>query len=490
MQRSALFALFAVLVLLGALGGFVAFANRPRAVASHSYAYAPPFAHADCPAPAAGVPLDVPLTCGYLSVSENRSVADSRTIEVAVTIVHSPNETVETPVVYLGGGPGGPLLEDILVLMSDPALAELFVAERDWIFIEQRGVGYSRPPLSCPYTADVDPRMAQQCLAAMQAAGVDLTGYNTIETAADVEALRQALGIAQWHVAGHSYGTRWALSVARYYPQSVRSLVLDGVFPPQMTPDRWMRAIPGVIDRLLDQCAADTACRASYPNLKERLRSQITQLNAEPALLKAQPFTGDALADWVFGAAHDPALIKLIPAVIDAFARGDYQFVEQAVPSIQLDLASVQAYKGMYLSVNCYEEMAFSQEADFLTQQALPDSLAAAMGRKFLNEYRICQSWPSGRAPAIENTPVSSAAPTLIFNGEFDPATPMADGYLAAQTLTSATVLDFPGATHVLNTQGTCSLRLMAAFFRTLDGPGLDTSCIAEEFGPPAFTLP
>ena len=88
-----------------------------------------------------------------------------------------------------------------------------------------------------------------------------------------------------------------------------------------MTPHRWARAIPGVIDRLLDQCAADTDCNASYPNLKARLRETIVQLNREPALVNGQPFSGDALADWVFGALYDRESIALAPGVIDAFAR-------------------------------------------------------------------------------------------------------------------------------------------------------------------------
>ena len=39
------------------------------------------------------------------------------------------------------------------------------------------------------------------------AAGVDLSGYNTIENARDVKALRRALGFEKWNVWGISYGS-------------------------------------------------------------------------------------------------------------------------------------------------------------------------------------------------------------------------------------------------------------------------------------------
>ena len=72
--------------------------------------------------------------------------------------------------------------------------------------------------------------------------GVDIDGYNTVEIAADVVALREALGYDKWIVWGFSYGGRVAQEVLRQDPDGVAALVLDS--PLTAAPRR-----PGCEDR-------------------------------------------------------------------------------------------------------------------------------------------------------------------------------------------------------------------------------------------------
>jgi pimeloyl-ACP methyl ester carboxylesterase len=80
-------------------------------------------------------------------------------------------------------------------------------------------------------TDKMDPSgIAYKLFVPLTAAGADLTGYNSVEAAADVEALRLALGVEQWNLLGGSYGTRWALT-------------LEGDAPiPQTLADQWATA--------------------------------------------------------------------------------------------------------------------------------------------------------------------------------------------------------------------------------------------------------
>ncbi|GAB4514980.1 MAG: hypothetical protein OHK0046_17830 [Anaerolineae bacterium] len=458
------------------------------------YMFGDDFTVEPCPAEAESFPLSI--TCGYLAVSENRTNPDSRTIEIAVAIVHTPHPERQTPLVVLGGGPGSELISPIF---SAPELGAALAAQRDVILIEQRGVGYSRPRLDCPNEAAIllkdDAEAVRTCYETLTAAGADLTGYNSIEAAADVEALRVALGLDEWNVLGGSYGTRWALTVARNYPEGVRSLVLDGVFPPQMNFEVWMRAIPGVIDRLVAACAADGACDSAYPDLAATLRQTITSLNAEPLTVLGEPFTGDRLTELIINFMYEVTLIPRIPALIAAAAQGDAAAVEAALPAevtppdpSDAD-APLNSGIATYHSVQCNEEIAFADRPTFMQQLEEVDPLVAAVARISLIEFAGCDMWQSGEAPAVENTPVISEIPTLILNGEFDPATPMADGYLAAETLDNVTVLDFPGIGHTVMTTGECPLRLIDTFLTTLDGAALDTSCITADYGAPEFVL-
>ena len=216
-----------LLLLLGPLLG-VAFARGSIADGSSdgraSYAPAP------CPNPIlVGSPqfdLGAEFECGYLTVPENRALADDRTVRIAVARLKAtaPNPKPD-PIVFLTGGPGGSGLAE------GPSIAKGWNVERDVIFIDQRGELKSDPFLSCPeidqFQHDAvaeawDNRAYRRrsgaatraCRDRLQGAGWDLSAYNTTENAADVADLRVALGIDQWNIYGVSYGSDLALQDA------------------------------------------------------------------------------------------------------------------------------------------------------------------------------------------------------------------------------------------------------------------------------------
>ena len=105
------------------------------------------------------------------------------------------------------------------------------VEKRDVILFDQRGTGYSQPDLGCPeekkfaldtldqnltptQSAELRRRRAAQCHDRLVKEGVNLALYNSAQNAADIEALRQALGYDKINLYGTSYGTRLALTDA------------------------------------------------------------------------------------------------------------------------------------------------------------------------------------------------------------------------------------------------------------------------------------
>src|SRR5262249_10174016 len=120
----------------------------------------------------------------------------------------------------------------------------------DFILLDQRGTGYSRPALNCPevdklnvdeankilsYTQEnkLYVQAAQQCRDRLVKEGNDLTAYTTIDNATDVHDLIGALGYKQVNLYGVSYGTRLALTVMRLFPRDLRSVILDSTVPTQ-----------------------------------------------------------------------------------------------------------------------------------------------------------------------------------------------------------------------------------------------------------------
>ncbi len=101
------------------------------------------------------------------------------------------------PVVFLHGGPGGG---------SDPKYRRFFDPSRYRIVqFDQRGCGQSTPHAS-------------------------LEENTTWDLVADMEALREMLGIERWQVFGGSWGSTLALAYAETHPTRVTELVLRGIF--------------------------------------------------------------------------------------------------------------------------------------------------------------------------------------------------------------------------------------------------------------------
>src|SRR3954467_3164645 len=85
-------------------------------------------------------------TCGYLTVPENRGKPDGRTIRLSVARVKAASATPQPdPIVYLEGGPG------VSGLLAAPGnVLRGINADRDVIFVDQRGTYHDDPFLPCP----------------------------------------------------------------------------------------------------------------------------------------------------------------------------------------------------------------------------------------------------------------------------------------------------------------------------------------------------
>lgn len=106
------------------------------------------------------------------------------------------------PAVYLHGGPGGASSPDQRRVF-DPAKYRI-------VLFDQRGCGRSTPHASEP--------------------DVDLSINTTWTLVADLEKLREHLGIERWLVCGGSWGSTLALAYAETHPEKVTELVVRGIF--------------------------------------------------------------------------------------------------------------------------------------------------------------------------------------------------------------------------------------------------------------------
>jgi pimeloyl-ACP methyl ester carboxylesterase len=451
------------------------------------------------------------VECGYLVVPEDRANPDSDTIRLAVAVFHPPDgPSHPDPIIYLSGGPGGSGLE-FLFLSFDAAFAPVFATGRDLIVLDQRGIGYSEPALDCPEVSELSRELLDweidgeilsdeeanelfmETVAACEedlSAVADLTAYNTAANAADVNDLRLALGYDQVNLWGTSYGTRLALGVMRDYPEGLRSVVLDAVYPPSV--DLYMELPANAVrafNVLFYGCAADAECAAAFPDLEWVFFDTVDRLNEEPgayevtdALTKESYdvlIDGDTLVAILFSFLYHTDVIPSLPQIIYDVAEGNFDLIALIQGSLMAQREAMSL--GMQLSVQCNEEYAFNSLdeyeallADYPQLQGfLEDALVGKPG------FAVCEEWDSGQADPIENEPVTSDVPTLLMAGEFDPITPPAWAHHAAETLSNATVVDFAGVGHGASVVEGCPRDMLIAF---LNDPTslLDDACLAE----------
>ncbi len=110
------------------------------------------------------------------------------------------------PVAFLHGGPGGGLIPDYRRFFN-PNIYRI-------VLFDQRGAGKSTPH-------------------------ANLEDNTTWHLVADIERLREQLGVERWMVFGGSWGSTLSLAYAETHPGRVESLVLRGIFLCRPSEIRW-----------------------------------------------------------------------------------------------------------------------------------------------------------------------------------------------------------------------------------------------------------
>lgn len=476
----------------------------PEPTATPPPTYEPIFVTADC----AFTPvLDFDVSCGYLTVPEDRTQPDAAQIRLHVAIFSSSSENpAPDPIVYLEGGPGGNVLETAYLIFEDRF--GQFLAERDFIMFDQRGTGLSEPALDCPEYTELtleylDDEVSDEesteialdglgaCRERLAAEGINLAAYNSVENAADLNDLRTALGYEEWNLYGISYGTKLALTTMRNHPEGIRSVLLDSVFPPQVS---LSTELPPNVNRgfneLFEGCAADPDCNNAYPNLESQLFSLAEALEEEPVLVEVTDFfngrTYDALVDGssllgvIFQGLYSEEIIPLLPKMIGDTADGNYSLLSLLISN---DISTADFISlGMYYSVQCHEEIVFESVEGLETAVSQHPELALFFGDADAN-FEICTLWQAGEADPIDNQPISSDIPTLIMAGEYDPITPPAWGELAAQTLSNSSYYFVPGVGHGASVAGDCPKSIAMDFWNDPITPP-EAACLSNMSAP------
>jgi pimeloyl-ACP methyl ester carboxylesterase len=320
----------------------------------------------------------------------------------------------------------------------------------DVIAFDQRGTGTSEPRALCPpgtpapVEAPSDPhRMlaamrerVRDCIQAQARAGVDTAGFTTEQSADDVEALRVALGVPRVTLLAGSYGTHLALSVARRYPHSVDRMALFGVEGPNDT-----LKLPANVDAVL------TEIDREHAGLIESIRTLRKRLREQPwtkVLPNGQAVT---VGEWDLQRRIAESLdttreIASLAAALPAMMSGDYSdLVRWAIP-----FRAARPLNLMNVAMDC-ASFATSGRLRLIASQEASSLLGSAMNFPLPG---LCEVEGLPRLPDSFREPVTSGMPALLVSGTWDGRTPPVNAKTVASSMSAASLLTIPKASHGL----------------------------------------
>ena len=367
--------------------------------------------------------------CGYLVVPENRQKPQGRMIKLPFIYVESTNHFKHPdPVLYTGGGPGVSSLHPVTSVGRRSLLRD-----RDYIAFEQRGTHFALPCLECEglgkaiqqaYLTQQPVEKAvletvRKCRQKLVDEGVDLSCYNTDESAADIEDLRRLLQIDSLNLIGVSYSGGLMMAVLQKYPQHIRSLILDSPLPEFVNIDEQELAnFNEVLTTVLDN--ADSHFTARFRDYFSGLDGKVftNSYLLKDGRVVALNYGRNELLSIIHDKLEDYEGIKELPHVVEEMVSGRHdQYIKSYFDGV---FSGNNAVSGMRLSVYCSDKMAFEDAAIIQQQETIMPWLA---GFHVNDVYRpLCDCWQVKPIDATSKKPFYSNVPVLLGAGGLDDA--------------------------------------------------------------------
>jgi pimeloyl-ACP methyl ester carboxylesterase len=446
-------------------------------------------------------PVDLTLVqaeCGHLAVPENPAAPHGRQIELHVAVVPAISTRKQPdPLFILAGGPG---MGAISFYTSVAPVFERIRRDRDIVLVDQRGTGESNA-LDCEsseddlYQSSTAEIVAatERCLKMLDA-HADVRFYTTSVAVQDLDRVRAALGYGLVNLYGSSYGTIVAQLYLRRFPERVRSVILDGVVPPQLALGATSALdAQAALSSLFSRCVRQPACHAHFGDPAETYRQLREDLANHPVWVDlTDPTSGEPyrlqfssyqLTMVLRLASYTPELAALLPLDLHE-AVASANFVPLAGQFLLIDRIYGDAIaEGMNDTVVCSEDVPF-YHVDAEERAELSKTF---LGTSQLDGLRaVCGIWPHGPVDPDFHQPLHSDVPALLLSGGNDPITPPRYAAQASRGFTRSLSLVIRGSGHGQLTDP-CMAGVMAEFVRRASVTGLDTACTRHVAPMPFF---
>lgn len=389
------------------------------------------------------------------------------------------DETHPDPVIYLAGGGGADQLG--MIGWYADMVEKTVLSGRDFVMYNQRGSPRTNPELACPLEStlwtlaaahpSIEERnlllteMWRECREKLVAQGIDLAQYTSAANAADADDLRAALGYEEANYYGTSYGTRIGLALLRDRPEGVRSIILDSTYPPEAPYYLdYATNVATALQWVFDECIDGPYCpeeglETVFWQAFERYEDDPVTLTYENGSVVVD---GMMFLDIIWAVVQSTGGRAAAPQFITEAAAGDLERFKPVYPA----LFDYPGSFAVYNSFQCREEVPkYSLKEVATAAEELPQPLQDFGVQWFAAaDYAMCEVWDVPASPPEQIAPVTSDVPALVVAGAVDPITPAAWGSAAAERLSRAWFLEFPGEAHGVLRSNACARTVAMAF--------------------------
>ena len=398
---------------------------------------------------------------GRLKVPENRLKKNSKKIEIAFVRFKSTSNNPGSPIVYLAGGPGGSGIGS-----AKFSRFKLFMAMREFgdvIALDQRGTGAASPNLRCKEKIDLpmdkpltpesfakeELEKTRACASKWEANGIDVSAYNTIESASDINDLRLALGAKKVSLWGISYGTHLALATIRQHGKYIDRAILAGVEGVDDT-----LKLPSYTQNLMvelnKRVKADAKLSKKIPDFLGLIKTVHDRLDRDPVTVElTDPKTKEKTKVGIgkfdvqglvaaFSGSNEAQ--SLFPKLYYDMSNGDFTFVAQQMWRFRKGGLSPI----MSIAMDCASGIS-PQRSALIKREKQTALFSDAVNVPF---PKICEAVNYRKLGKDFRKPVKSDVPVLFISGTLDGRTPVSNAEFTRKGFKNNTHLIINGAGH------------------------------------------
>jgi pimeloyl-ACP methyl ester carboxylesterase len=452
-----------------------------------------------------GSDRNLAFECGRTEVPINYDEPEGATLPLFMVRAKIAEQTDRIGSLMVNpGGPGGSGADAAIGLAL--SLPEEVLARFDIVGFDPRGVGLSTPVECVPdelkervIASEPRPTTDEQLDEAFALAketadgcaeeyGAALGTFNTVDTARDMDRLREALGDEQLTYLGYSYGTTLGSTYAELFPDRVRALVLDAAVDPdpdaKADAEESAKALEAGFDAFAANCTgliAGCPIGAEPRQFLEALLQQSAQTPIPSSdTADTRQATPGVVLTAVRAALYDddswPQLAQSLAAAQQGDAKGLFSLVDSY--SGRLDDGTYSNLFDANLAVNCADTEETFEESEIRDLAGEWHAKYPLFGAGSAVGLATCSEWDAERTPLPERD-AEGSAPILVIGNSGDPVTPLPGAVDLAEDLESGVLMTWQGQGHTAYPKTDCVTAAVNAYLINLTAPLDGLTCPA-----------